>query len=207
MAVFQPKADQLSGREVVAEVVEVLETVEEADDVEDNELELELDDDDEGETTQSTPAKLVEDKLEVPVSETELLDPGVCTNNVIVHVPSHTLVESPAHALSHDGTARSRSRRVNRVPAVALASVLYSCIGEPFGRSGEGSPRRALVDVAASEVHEDGEELVLVLVMEEVEVEAEVEVEEEEDVVKVVVVVVELELELEVVELVELVDC
>ncbi|KAG8960829.1 hypothetical protein FRC05_006550 [Tulasnella sp. 425] len=177
----QPKADQLSGREVVAEVVEVLETVEEADDVEDNELELELDDDDEGETTQSTPAKLVEDKLEVPVSETELLDPGVCTNNVIVHVPSHTLVESPAHALSHDGTARSRS--------------------------GEGSPRRALVDVAASEVHEDGEELVLVLVMEEVEVEAEVEVEEEEDVVKVVVVVVELELELEVVELVELVDC
>ncbi|KAG8945139.1 hypothetical protein FRC04_001205 [Tulasnella sp. 424] len=78
----QPNADQPAGREeVVAEVVEVPETMEEAEDVEDNELEHELDDDDDDEDD--------------PVAEVYL-------NNVIVHVPLHTLGESPAHALLHD---------------------------------------------------------------------------------------------------------
>ncbi|KAG8974056.1 hypothetical protein FRC05_007972 [Tulasnella sp. 425] len=77
----QPKADQSAEREVVEEVVvEFPETVEEAEDVEDNELALELDDDED---------------------EDDPVEP-VYLNNVIVHVPLYTLVESPAHALSHD---------------------------------------------------------------------------------------------------------
>ncbi|KAG8945142.1 hypothetical protein FRC04_001208 [Tulasnella sp. 424] len=111
----QPKAER---EDVVAKVVEVPETVEEAEDVEDKELELELDDDDEDEDD--------------PVD-------SVCLNDVIVHVPLHTLVESPAHALSHD----------------ELLGVVPGALTEVYEDEEE------LVEAA--------EELALVLVMEEVE--------------------------------------
>lgn len=58
---------------------------------------------------EAVPVPVVDDKLDVPVPETELLDPGVYTNVVNVHVPPHMRLELPAHGLLHDvaGVARS----------------------------------------------------------------------------------------------------